>query len=97
MKSRVINKEVKVVCNGCGAEFIMNPQKKKFPDGIEISYFVCSECGEKYVYLVTNAELRKQIKSRGFRGSAADMKLWADELKKKYADRIKEFEHESKI
>lgn len=90
MKSKKITQKPKCICNVCGAEFAVVLQKKNFPDGIEINYFICSECGEKYVYLVTNADLRKQIKSCGFRSSSADMKLLADELKKKYADRVKE-------
>lgn len=90
MKSKVIHVKNKCVCDACGAEFIIDPKKKKFPDGIEISYFECSKCGEKYVFLVTDAELRKSIKTRGFIHSTSTMKLWADKLKKEYADRVKE-------
>ena len=90
MKSRTINPEVKASCTTCGAEFGLKLQNKRFPDGIEFSYFVCGKCGKIYVFLVTDADLRKQIKARGFIHSGSDMKLRADELKNKYADRVKE-------
>lgn len=90
MKSKPILPENKVICNSCKKEFSISPKLKRFPDGIHVRYFTCEHCGEKYIFLVTDAELRKQIKTRGFMHSAADMKLRAAELKENYADRVKD-------
>lgn len=93
MKSRQVSPRTKTTCDKCGYEIELTAEalkEKHFPDGICISYFSCSHCGEQYVYLVTDPELRKEIKRRGFKSSAAHMKLRADELKAMYAGRVKE-------
>lgn len=93
MKSRRVSPKENVTCDKCGHEIVLNTsalKTKHFPDGIRISYFSCGHCGEKYVYLVTDPELRKVIKRRGFRGSFVHMKMRASELKAAYADLVKE-------
>ena len=90
MKSKPMPKQVEVNCDACKEKFYIKLKSKRFPDGIHINYFSCEHCGEKYIYLVTDAELRKQIKTRGFMHSAPDMKLREAELKEAHADRVKE-------
>ena len=93
MKSRRVSPKDNTTCAKCGVEIVLDTSElktKHFPDGIRISYFSCGHCGEKYVYLVTDPELRKDIKRRGFRGSFVHMKMRASELKAVYADRVKE-------
>lgn len=93
MKSRPISPKVDVRCNACGENIVLDTGKLKshhFPDGIHMDYFACEHCQAKYVSLVTDAELRKDIKRRGFKHSAPHMKTRALELKQQYADRIKD-------
>lgn len=93
MKSRQVSPRTKTTCDKCGHEIELTAgalKEKHFPDGIRISYFSCNHCGERYVYLVTDPELRKDILRRGFKSSTAHMKLRADELKAMYAGRVKE-------
>lgn len=93
MKSRQVSQKVPVTCNVCGENIILDTSKlksKHFPDGIHIDYFPCEKCGAKFIYLVTDMELRKDIKRRGFRGSPSLMRSRALELKLKYSDRVKE-------
>lgn len=93
MKSRQVSAKPIVVCDLCGENIMLEASKlksKHFPDGIHIDYFSCENCGAKYIYLVTDAALRKDIKRRGFKHSASYMKTRAAELKCAYADRVKE-------
>lgn len=93
MKSRPVSPEVEVTCDVCREKIVLKTSKLKshhFPDGIHFSYFTCDHCQAKFVSLVTDAELRKDIKRRGFKHSAPHMKTRALELKMQYADRIKE-------
>lgn len=89
-----------VVCDKCGAAFALNHLGvKRYADGIEISYFACVQCGHKYVYLVTDSNLRKVIKNnkvaRGkMQKSYAGVndvytKQQSEILMGKYADRIR--------
>ncbi len=71
MKSRQVSAKVPVTCNVCGESILLDTSKlksKHFPDGIHIDYFSCEKCGAKFIYLVTDMELRKDIKRRGWRG-----------------------------
>lgn len=93
MKSRQVSAKPTVVCDICGENITLEASKlksKHFSDGIHIDYFSCDNCGAKFVYLVTDAALRKDIKRRGFKHSASYMKTRAAELKCAYADRVKE-------
>lgn len=93
MKSRPVSPKVDVVCDVCREKIILENSKLKshhFPDGIHMDYFSCEHCGAKFVSLVTDPELRKDIKRRGFHSSASFMKTRAIELKLQYADRVKE-------
>lgn len=93
MKSRPISAKTDVVCDVCGENILLEASRlksKHFPDGIHIDYFSCEHCGAKFVYLVTDPELRKDIQYRGFKSSAPHMKARALELKLAYADRVKE-------
>ena len=83
------------VCNSCGGNVIIDEKAlkfKRFPDGIQINYFRCDNCGKVYVYLVTDSELRKDIKRRGFISSVKRMKLRAEELKKANEHRVNEID-----
>lgn len=93
MKSRQVSAKTNVVCDVCGGDILLDTSKvksKHFSDGIHIDYFSCEHCGAKFIYLVTDPALRKDIKRRGFKGSASYMKTRALELKLAYADRVKE-------
>lgn len=93
MKSRRVSAKTTVVCDICGENILIEYSKlksKHFPDGIHIDYFSCEHCGAKFVYLVTDFELRKAIKRNGFTSSTAYMKTRALALKCAYADRVKE-------
>ena len=93
MKSHKISVVNNAVCDDCGKIFPIDETAlkfKRFPDGIQIDYFRCDNCGKVYVYLVTDSELRKDIKRRGFISSVKRMKLRAEELKKSYECGIKD-------
>lgn len=93
MKSRRISARSQVFCDKCSGVITIEAasvKTKRFLDGIQFDYFRCSHCGEAYVTLVTDAELRKDIIRRGFRGTSARMKLRAEALKKEYIHRVKE-------
>lgn len=93
MKSRQVSAKTDVVCDVCGENILLDTSKlksKHFPDGIHIDYFSCGHCGAKFVYLVTDPALRKDIKRRGRKSPASYMKTRALELKYAYADRVKE-------
>lgn len=93
MNAHYISAINKAVCNSCGGNIIIDETAlkfKKFSDGVQINYFKCTHCGKVYVYLVTDSELRKDIKRRGFISSVKRMKLRAEELKKGYECRIKD-------
>lgn len=89
-----------IVCDKCGAIFALNSLGiKRYADGINISYFTCAKCGYKYVYLVTDSNLRKAIKSnksarnkmQKFSSGIIDVyvKQQSELLMAKYADRIR--------
>lgn len=93
MKSRQVSAKTNVICDVCGESILLEASKlksKHFPDGIHIDYFSCGHCGAKFVYLVTDPALRKNIQYRGLKSSAPHMKARALELKLAYADRVKE-------
>ncbi|MCM1577964.1 MAG: hypothetical protein NC078_04110 [Ruminococcus sp.] len=93
MKSRPVSPKIDVRCDVCGEDIVLERVKlksKHFPDGIHIDYFVCGRCGAKYVTLVTDGELRKAIRRRGFKSSDQHMKSRVLELKMKYSERVKE-------
>lgn len=105
MKSRKVsaldkNVKVPVNCDVCGKDFVLSAAAKtlrckKFSDGIEISYFVCEGCGQKYIYLITDQSLRKLIKMTKMSPSPLN-KLYirqkSDKLRELYADRVAELE-----
>lgn len=67
MKSRQVSAKTDVVCDLCGENILLDTSKlqsKHFPDGIHIDYFSCGHCGAKFVYLVTDPALRKDIKRK---------------------------------
>lgn len=93
MKSKRVSATANVVCDICGNPIRLQRSKikqKNFPDGIHFQYFDCKFCKAKYVTLVTDPELRKDIQRRGFSSPSSRMKMRALELKVQYADRIKE-------
>lgn len=95
MKSHRISMVNNAVCDDCGKVFPIDEAAlkfKRFPDGIQVDYFRCNSCGKVYVYLVTDSELRKDIKRRGFHSSVKRMKLRAEELKKANEYRINELD-----
>lgn len=51
-----------LVCDECEKEFVIVDKKHKYPKGIEENYFTCPHCSEEYVFLVTDAALRKEQK-----------------------------------
>lgn len=64
MKSHKISPTINIVCDKCGKEFEIKESDlkiKKFENEIEIQYFKCPDCGEKYIYLVTDESLRGLI------------------------------------
>lgn len=67
MKSRQVSAKTNVVCDVCGENILLETSKlksKHFPDGIHIDYFSCGHCGAKFVYLVTDPALRKDIQRK---------------------------------
>lgn len=93
MRSKRVSPKTDVICDACGQAVTLDDSKIKahrFSDGIHISYFACENCGAKYITIITDAELRKDIKRRGFHSSSEIMKLRYAELKMKYSDRVKE-------
>lgn len=93
MKSKMVSHKVDLVCDVCGNPIILRKSRIKhmhFPDGIHIDYFDCKYCRAKFVTLVTDPELRKDIQRRGFQSPSSRMKMRSLELKVQYADRIKE-------
>ena len=93
MKSKRVSSKVDVVCDVCGNPIRIQKSSLKhmhFPDGIYFDYFDCKFCRAKYVTLVTDSELRKDIQRRGFSASSSRMKMRALELKIQYVDRVKE-------
>ncbi len=93
MKSKRVSSKVDVVCDECGNPIRIQKSKLKhmhFPDGVYFEYFACPFCKAKYVTLVTDSELRKDIQRRGFTAPSLRMKMRALELKVQYADRVKE-------
>lgn len=52
-----------IVCNACREVFAV--EKGQFrtvkADDLEIQYFVCPHCGEKYIVLATDSEMRRLI------------------------------------
>lgn len=95
MNAHIVSAINKAVCNSCGGNIIIDEKAlkfKKFSDGVQIDYFKCPHCGKVYVYLVTDSELRKDIKRRGFISSAKRMKLRAEELKKANEHKVNELD-----
>lgn len=95
MKShRVVSQHTEnVLCNVCNQHFDLNTKMLKehiFPDSIHITYFVCPHCGAKYSTIITDPALRKAIKINGYHSPSRIMLLKMQELKLKYADRVKE-------
>lgn len=93
MISHIITPKTPVICNDCGGTISIEEaglKTKRFSDGIQFDYFRCPFCGKVYVYLVTDTELRKDIKLRERISSSRRMKLRAEELKKGYECRIKD-------
>ena len=93
MKSKRVSSKLDVVCDVCGNPIRIQKSKLKhmhFPDGVYFEYFACPICKAKYVTLVTDSELRKDIQRRGFTAPSSRMKMRALELKVQYADRVKE-------
>ncbi len=93
MKSKRVSSKLDVVCDVCGNPIRIQKSKLKhmhFPDGVYFEYFACPFCKAKYVTLVTDSELRKDIQRRGFTAPSSRMKMRTLELKVQYADRVKE-------
>ena len=93
MISHIITPKTPAVCDECGGTISIEEaalKTKRFSDGIQFDYFRCNSCGKVYVYLVTDTELRKDIRLRERISSSRRMKLRAEELKKGYECRIKE-------
>jgi len=56
-----------VNCDKCGADFKIKLRKKTKSGGIEVTYFTCPKCFNKYTVSVFDAECRKlQREIRGF-------------------------------
>lgn len=94
MKSHKISPVIDIVCDKCGKEFQIKESDlkvKKFENEIEIQYFKCPECGEKYIYLVTDKKLRNLIdyykNRKGDINQAVrnNLKNEHEKLKKRYA------------
>lgn len=93
MKSRKISSKTQFFCDKCSGIIVIEAaalKTKRFSDGVQFDYFRCENCGEVYVYSVTDAELRKDISRRGFVSSSPRMKLRVQELKKANEYRVKE-------
>ncbi|MFR7934352.1 MAG: hypothetical protein ACLU4S_02835 [Clostridium perfringens] len=58
-----------VKCDKCHVEFEICTQTEKIKNDIEMIYFVCPSCGEKYKCFITNSKIRnKQDQVRKLRG-----------------------------
>ncbi|EOU2128062.1 TPA: hypothetical protein ACF2DS_000754 [Clostridium perfringens] len=58
-----------VKCDKCHIEFEICTQTEKIKNDIEMIYFVCPSCGEKYKCFITNSKIRnKQDQVRKLRG-----------------------------
>ena len=93
MISHIITPKTPEVCDECGGTIFIEEaalKTKRFSDGIQFDYFCCNSCGKVYVYLVTDTELRKDIRLRERISSSRRMKLRAEKLKKDYECRIKD-------
>ena len=100
MISHIITPKTPAVCDECGGTISIEEaalKTKRFSDGIQFDYFRCNSCGKVYVYLVTDTELRKDIRLRQRIASSRRMKLRAEELKKGYKCRIKDLPSRDKI
>lgn len=71
------SKKIKVVCDDCGQEFIINGLEEKYIGSmLTTKYFVCPKCGRKYVIGVFDNKRRrlereyKDLMQKGFKGLA---------------------------
>lgn len=48
-----------IYCNKCGKNTKIKPRKQKRGPSIEINYFRCSNCKEKYIFSVLDQDCRK--------------------------------------
>ncbi len=95
MKSRrvVSTHKENLLCNVCNQHFDLETKMLKehrCSDGIHITYFVCPHCGAKYITIITDPNLRKMIKRNGSHGATNTMRLRMQDLRLRYADRVKE-------
>ncbi|MBS4188639.1 hypothetical protein KHA94_00195 [Bacillus sp. FJAT-49705] len=51
---------MKVNCNECQKDFLIDLKEKKHPKGIIETYFVCTHCKNRFIAFVTNQNVRKK-------------------------------------
>ncbi|XZM35406.1 hypothetical protein ACSXAY_18775 (plasmid) [Clostridium perfringens] len=51
-----------VKCDKCHVEFEMCIQEEKIKDDLEMNFFLCPNCGEKYKCFITNSKIRNKQK-----------------------------------
>lgn len=103
MKSKIIRGKLRelpnISCDECGGDFILKPRDmrtREYKDGINIDYFVCPFCGQKYVCSVTDPGLRRLIKQNakksiwGIHSPTSVIKVMGTELLEKYRGRIED-------
>ena len=49
-----------VKCDKCHVEFEMRIQAEKIKDDLEMNFFLCPNCGEKYKCFITNSKIRNK-------------------------------------
>jgi uncharacterized Zn finger protein len=84
----------KIICDRCKAEIQMTKdliETKHLKDGIQINFFRCGKCGEKYLVDVTDRNIR--IKQSEM---SVHIKLKADLMKRVNKDNIQETEEKAK-
>lgn len=89
------------VCNKCGWEFVISEAfyGKIEADDLEVQYFHCPRCKEKYQIITTDTTMRKLIaerKSIDGKMKAARQKKFREKTLKEYVKRLNEIEAEQK-
>lgn len=51
---------MKVECDKCHVEFEMCIQAEKIKNDLEMNFFLCPSCGEKYKCFITNSKIRNK-------------------------------------
>lgn len=56
---------MKVICDKCKHEFIVEPLTEKIQGDIQRVYFICPKCNEKYIsYYLNSKIIQKQLKAK---------------------------------